>query len=249
MRKTLIAACVAALSLVIGVAVVHAAAKQTIDGVLSPSKAGTVKKPKPVSLALHLFVTTDQGEQAPASKRVQVRLPRGLVFNGAKLASCTKAIVQDSASDPDKKCKKGARIGGGSAKAMLGDTVINLVVRVYNGPKGKSVLLRLDTPQGATPAVHTGFEAKLSKIASGPYGVLLDVQIPKSLYNPIGTVYTPLTDFKTNIKSIQRIAGKQVSVITTTSCPKSKRWQFKADWDYANSDVKDTASDSMKCSN
>jgi hypothetical protein len=248
LRKFVIAACIAALSLATAVTVHAAVVKQTLDGGLTPSKSGTAKKPKAAKLDLHLFATTDDGSNPPASKRVQVRLPRGLAFNGSKLAQCTLAAIQDSSKDPDTVCKKGSKIGGGSAKAKLGSSDINLTVRVYNGPKGKSVLLRLDTAPGANPAVHTGFEAKLKKLSGGPYGFLLDVTIPKSLYNPLQGVFTPLTDFKTTVKSVQRIKGKQVSVVTTTSCPKSKKWQFKADWEYADSTARDTASDVQKCS-
>lgn len=250
MRKTLIAACVAALALVVAaVAMAATTHSQKLDATVSPSRAGTAKKPKPITLQVRLTGSTNDGSVPPASKRVITYFGRGIVFNGAPFKSCTLETLNDANKGPSA-CPAESKIGGGTATAHIGDDPNgpdeSLVVTVVNGPKGKTTLFHL---KGEKPvAVNAAFAAKIVKIRSGAFGYKLDVTIPKALYNPVGTTYTPLTDFNVKIKAIKRVAGKQVSILSTISCPKSKKWPFKGTWEYANSPTQDNAEDKVSCS-
>lgn len=250
MRKTLIAACVAALALVVAaVAMAATTHSQKYDATISPSKSGTAKKPKPVTLGVHLTGSTSDGSVPPASKHVVTFFGRGIVLNGAPFKSCTLATLNDANKGPSA-CPSDSKIGGGTATAHIGNDAggpnETLTVTIFNGPKGKTVNFYL---KGTDPiALTAAFAAKIIKISSGKFGYKLDVTIPKSLYNPVEGVYTPLTDFNVKIKAIKRVAGKQVSLVSTTSCPKSKKWPFKGTWDYANAPEQDNAQDLVSCS-
>lgn len=249
MRKTLIAACVAVLALVVAaVAMAASNHSQKYDATVSPSKSGTATKPKPVTLGVHLTGSTSDGSVPPASKHVVTYFGRGLVLNGAPFKSCTVDTLNDPNKGPSA-CPSESKIGGGTARAHIGNDANgpneDLVLTVFNGPKGKSVLFHL---KGTTPvAVNSAFAGKIIKIRSGAFGYKLDVTIPKALYNPVGTTYTPLTDFNVKIKGIKRVKGKQVGLVSTISCPKSKKWPFKGVWDYANAPEQDNAQDLVAC--
>jgi hypothetical protein len=250
LRKTVIAACVAALALVVAaVAMAATTHSQTIDAAVSPSKAGTTKAPKPITLQVHLAAQTSDGSVPPASKHTVTYFGRGIVFNGAPFKSCTLETLNDPNKGPSK-CPTESKIGGGSATAHVGNDPNGpdetLQVTVVNGPKGKSTLFHL---KGTVPvAVNAAFAGKIVKIRSGAFGYKLDVVIPKALYNPVGTTYTPLTDFNVKIKAVKRVSGKQVGILSTVSCPKRKKWPFKATFEYANAPEVDNAQDLVSCS-
>jgi hypothetical protein len=229
-------------------AVAYAASMQRLDASVTPSKAGTPKKPKPIQLLVELTGSTDDGSVPPASKHVITRFGKGIVFNGAPFPSCTLETLNDANKGPSK-CPPGSKIGTGEATAHIGNDPTGpdeqLVVTVFNGPKGKSTLFHL---KGTAPvAVNAAFAGSIKK-DSGKYGYKLDVVIPKSLYNPVGTTYTPLTHFKVKIKATTKVKGKTVGLLATVGCPKGKKWPFKGEWEYANSPARDTAEKLVKCS-
>ena len=73
MRKSIVVAVAAALALTVAaVALADGVVTQTIQAGVSPSKAGTTKKPKPITLKLHLSTTTSDGTKPPAANPVAV---------------------------------------------------------------------------------------------------------------------------------------------------------------------------------
>ena len=250
MRKSLIAAAVAALALA-GASVVYATGvvTQHYESGVSPSKAGTVKKPKPVALKLHLFVTTSDGSVPPAANHDLIYFATGIALNSTKFKSCALETLNDSSKGPSA-CPAGSKIGGGTAKAHIGSDPKgqdeSITVTLFNGPKGKAVEIYLN---GTSPAqIQGAFQAKLVPIRSGPFGLKLDTVIPKSLYEPITGLFTPLTDFNVSIKASTRVKGVSYGYVTTFSCPKSKKWPFKAIFNYANGSPPDTAKTTVSCS-
>lgn len=251
MRKTILLGAVAVLALALGVSAVFAAGtvQQNLKTNVSPSKAGTAKKPRPVKLSLRLYSTTSDGSVPPASNHVIVWMPRGLVFQGAKFPACSLSTLNDPNKGPTK-CPSGSKIGGGTATASVGtepgSQTEALKVTVFNGPKGKSVNLYL---LGTQPAAVAGaFASKLTPIKRGAYAMKLDTRIPQNLYEPAPGFFTPLTDFNIAIKATRRVKGKQYGVVASTSCPKTKRWPFKATWNYANAPGQDNANTKVICS-
>src|SRR5919108_6103149 len=102
-----------------------ALAQTTLDASLrvSPSKAGTSRTPKPVSLTLGIQGGTQSGTGQPdTSTRIRVQLPKGIKWNGklwprSKRCSVSRANAQGSFSV----CPKGSRIGSGHVTALGGN--------------------------------------------------------------------------------------------------------------------------------
>ena len=67
---------------------------------ISPSKAGTTKKPKSVKLQIKLTTTTTDGSVPPSANHVILFLPRGLIFQGSKFKSCSAATINDPNKGP-----------------------------------------------------------------------------------------------------------------------------------------------------
>jgi hypothetical protein len=210
-----------------------------LDLKLSPSKAGTKKKPKGVKLNFHLTLGTDDGTSPPTTKETVVSFGKGIKFNASKFPSCSLATLN---SKGPKACPKGSKVGTGSATALVGGspgepaptTTETLKVTAYNGPGGKKYELYLD---GDSPAViKQAIEGTLSK-ASGDYGYKLDVTIPPNLQQPVPGVFAPLVDFKVNTGgTYTKKKGKKktkYNYIETTSCPGGK-WPFNATLTFAN---------------
>lgn len=251
MRKPVIGAITAVLVLALtaGVALATGVVTQTLKATIGPTKAGTAKHPQPVKLGLRLYGTTSDGSVPPASNHVIVMLPKGLSFFGSKFPACSLATLNDQSKGPSK-CPSGSKIGGGSAVARIGTNpdspTETLKVTVFNGPKGKSVLIYL---LGTEPANVSGaFPGNLIPVRSTKYAMKLDVKIPQQFYEPVPGFFTPLTDFNTTIKATRRVKGVQYGLVSTTSCPKSRRWEFAATWNYANAPGQDNANTKVSCS-
>lgn len=243
MRKSLVALIAAALALTVtSVALAVGATVQHFEVGVSPSKAGTTKKPKPITLKLHLSTTTTDGSQPYASNHVVIYMARGLIFNGAKFKSCSLATLNDQNQGP-KSCPAGSKIGGGTATGNIGqNTNEQLTVTLFNGPKGKSIEVYL---HGTTPAaIDAAFESKLVPIRSGAYGYKLVTDIPQNLYEPVPGLFTPLTDFNVTTKASTKVKGVTYGITATTSCTKHK-WPFRATWQYVNSPSPSTDIDTV----
>jgi hypothetical protein len=171
-------------------------ADQGLDVKVSPSKAGTKKKPRNVKLSV-TTTTTPKDSTAFATKKAVLYFDKNLVFGGKKFASCTVAKVQAA----EKNCPKGSKVGSGSATGTALRQVAPLTVTAFNGPGGKSLLLHV---VGSDPiAIDSVINAKLSK-ASGKYGMKLTVPIPDSLQQPVPGVFATLTKFATNVKGTSK---------------------------------------------
>jgi hypothetical protein len=245
LRKSVIVGLALAVALA-GAAVVQATGvvTQNLKVVVSPSKAGTTKKPKPVTLKLHLYSATSDGSKPPASNKVVIYLARGLLFNGAKFKSCSLATLNSTGPSA---CPAQSKVGGGTATGNISPGQDEqLSVTLFNGPKGKALEIYV---QGTSPAaIAAAFESKLSTIKGGPYGYKLTSTVPQNLYEPAPGLFTPLTDFNVAVHATTRVKGKQYGLVATTSCPKTRKWPFKATYNYANSPAQDNAQTTVKCS-
>jgi hypothetical protein len=220
MRKLpLLFAC--AIALALGVAGIAQAvnSKQSMSVKLAKNKAGTAKAPKDVGkLTVDLAVAVDQTDPPFATKSTTLFFDKNLVFNSAKFKSCTEPQVRTGAA-----ACKAAKVGSGLAQAQAVGQTENLTVTAYNGPKGKTLLLRV---KGTQPLdIDAVLVGKLVK-GSGIYGKKLIVAIPDNLQQPLTGVYATLTRFKTTVGGVQ----KNVPYIGLKGCPAGKKLQFKGDF-------------------
>lgn len=231
MRKPLLTVALSAVA--IGVAAAPAIAVQTPDPAagqkfeasMSPSKAGTKKKPRAVKLHVRPFHDTAFALSVTppfATLNANVWFPKEIVFNQSKFPKCSKTTVLNR---PDL-CPKNSLVGSGTALGFgrgaatpAGQGIReNLTVQVFNGG-GTQLYLR--TKGSITQ--NQILDGKLTKVR-GKFGTKLVVTIPKGLVTPAEGLVATLTDFDVTLpaKTIKK-GSKRYPFAGLTGCPKSKR--------------------------
>jgi hypothetical protein len=213
LRKSLIAAGAAAL--VIGSAGVAYAQNPdpsiSVTTSVSPSKAGTKKKPK--SETLKLKVVNDPASKTTA-KSIAITLPSTLKLSTKGLPQCTKA---DQALLDNPNICKSAFAGSGTAHAILNPNApapLNFKVQPVVGKNEMLFLL-----SGSAGAVLHG------KIK----GSTMTISITPQLQQPAPGVFSALSDLST---SIAKKKGK-AALVTSNGC-KAKKHTIKVTVGYAN---------------
>jgi opacity protein-like surface antigen len=236
MRKLTLTAAVAAAA--IGAVGVAQAVQPTtaLKASVSPSKKGTVKKPKNAKLSIQLITQPKPGDASFATKSTVVHFDKNLKFGGKYLKSCTAAQVQAD----NTACPKGSQVGTGSATGTALGLAEQLTVTAYNGPGGNKLELLVD---GSSPlTIHSVIEGKLAA-DKGKFGSKLVVAIPESLQQPAPGAYATLTDFKTVVKGT---GSKKRPYVGLAGCTK-KTLNFQADFVFTD-DSTSTATTLAKCS-
>jgi hypothetical protein len=204
LRKSLIAAGAAALAIGgAGVAYAQTAAPTIVaKATVSPSKAGTKKKPKAVKFTLQ--VTNNVSDSKATAKEIKIAIPSTLKLSTKGLPEC-KASDDAIVNQGPKKVCKASIAGTGTSHAILNP---------YNAPAsitftvtplvGKNQMLYyLDAP-GVTKAVLHG---KIS-------GHTQTIAITPELQQPVPNVYSAIVDLKTTLFLKK---GKK-SLFTSTGC-------------------------------
>jgi hypothetical protein len=231
MRILVTATAVAALGLTSSAWAVNA--DQTITVKVSPTKAGTKKKPANVKLTVE--TDTKPLDATPfANRLVTIHFDKHLVFNPKKFKTCSAQTVQANES----KCPKGSKVGRGTGVGTALGIVSNLTVSAYNGPHGK-FLLHIVSP--GPPQVDGVIQATLKK-DKGKYGYKLVLPVPDNLQQPVPGVFAVLLKFVTATKG----TSKGVPYIGLTGCPASHKLSFKGDFNYGDGTSK-TATDTVRC--
>jgi hypothetical protein len=218
---------VVALSLIVAGSAYAVNATQGLKASVSPSKAGTAKKPKGIKLGIET-ITQDpaqSGDQPFATEQAVIHFDKNLVFNGKNLASCSNAQVQSD----NTKCPPKSKVGTGTATGSALGATENLKVTLYNGPGGNSIELLVD---GSSPlTIHSTIEGKLSK-DSGLYGYKLTVPIPPGLQQPAPSVYATLLDFNTHTNGT--VLGKNKKPYIGLKGCSGGKLNFKGDFTYTD---------------
>jgi len=225
MRRILVStAAVAALSVAV-VAPSYAQAPEAVTEVtvapkVSPSKAGTKKKPKSVKLNINVNWKTSgpDGSNKPIVQKVKIDFPKGSLYLGGKYkAKCTEAELGRARLDgSDKltgKCAK-AVVGSGSGSAWADTVKTTPKFQLVNGG-AKNVYLYtvLKNPARVTTPVP-GVIKKGGKYG----GYELTLTVPQELQVVAGT---PISLISASVKTTAK------DWIATTSCPKDKKWPFQ----------------------
>jgi hypothetical protein len=216
LRKYLIAAIAAVLSVAMAaVAIGQGPASGTLT--LTPSNAGTKKKPKAGSIKLSVKNET----KGTTASRIDVFLPKFVRVSGKGLATCTSAKAAAGT------CPSRSKAGGGEANAVVGPTSatpapLHFKVTAYNAG-ATSILFHLQQKNDQGQLIPNGVSkvltGKISR-ASGPnYYSKLRIDIPDDLQQPATGVYSALEDLTTSLKLKK---GKN-SLIKVIGCPSNKR--------------------------
>ena len=226
MRKYLIAALVAVLS----IAVTAVAVGQTpstepdVDVKLSPSKAG--KKKKPRNSTLKLFVKNNQTDATVDT--ITVYIGKQVKLNGKGFKYCTATTLnneglEDAQGNPT--CPSGSKAGKGSANAVVGPgkAPLGFTVDAFVGSKN-SIVFYVQQKGGTVRKALTG---KVSR-ASGKFGQKIVIKIDEDLQQPGPNVFSSLVDLQTTIKATRR----KRYLVSSVGC-KSRKHNFGVKFTFA----------------
>ena len=226
MKKYLVAAL--AISLMAAVAAVAVAQTYplpvlTFDAGVTPTNAGTKKKPKNSKLRLDLKV---QKEARVTADQITFNLPQHVRVSGKGFRYCPSTEL-DSTKNPNK-CPKGSRVGQGTVTAAFGPNLrpINFNTTIFAGSRNELGMWFQATNLPLAKAVR----GVISR-AGTPYHQKLTIDIPRELQQHLGA-YVYLTGFNATVGATRttRVKGKRRvnRFVSTIGCPKDRKHRFEA---------------------
>jgi hypothetical protein len=239
MRKIALFAAVGLTSVAVGSAVA-ADVEQGIQIKVTPNT-----KPKPGAAAkrIKLFVETttkkNNKDEKLATSMAVIHFDKNVVFANSKYPSCSiDQVKQDETA-----CKKGSKVGSGSATGEALGMTENLKVTAFDGPGTNKFFLHVVGRQNIDGPLEIDavLDASL-KSDTGKFGKKLVVPIPKNLQQPLTGVFATLTRFTTTVDAA---SGGQ-PYVALKGCPKTKKLSFKGDFTFTDGDKKN-ATDTVAC--
>lgn len=222
--------------------VAFASIDQGLKVELTPSKAGTKKKPKAASINVIVTSTASSDEPPYAVKHATIYFGKGVNFNPSAVPTCTEDILNAQGTSG---CPAKSKVGSGSVVAYapaLGVTE-NLTVTAFNGPN-QTLNLFLE---GSTPLqIASDIVATLEKGHKPGFPYQLDVPIPDNLQQPLTGVYAELQTFQVKVKASGKKGGKTVNYVESTGCSGGK-WKFAGDFQSTNGQTLPAAT-TVRCS-
>ena len=223
MKKFLVAAL--AISLMAAVAAIAVAQTyqippSTFDASVTPTNAGTKKKPKASKIRLALTVPK---EARLTADQLVFHLPQHVRVSGKGFKFCPSTTL-DNTKNPNK-CPKGSKVGQGTASAAFGPklTPINFNVTIFAGSRNELGIWLQATNQPLAKALR-GIVSK----SGSPYNQKLTIDIPPELQRQLGA-YVYLTGLNATVgKSNGKRGKKRKNLITTVGCPADRLHRFEA---------------------
>jgi hypothetical protein len=208
LRKYLIVALAAVLSIAVASVALAANAAPDVTAKLTPSKAGTKKKPK--NSTLDLFVKNNQNDATVDT--ITVNIGKQVKLNGKGFKYCTADTLNTQGKTA---CPSGSKAGGGTAHAVVGPghAPVSFTVDAYVGSKSSVIFYT----QQVGGTVRKALVGKVSK-ASGKFGSKIVIKIDEDLQQPAPNVFSSLVDLKTSISAKK---GKNY-LVSSIGCKKKK---------------------------
>jgi hypothetical protein len=212
LRKYLIAAIAALASIALAsVAVAQTGESEgdiTATTKLTPSKAGTKKKPKAAKVTTFI----KNNVEGTTAAKIEIDFPKTVKISGKGLTKCNLSAIQ---SQGPTACPAKSKAGTGLSHAVVGPqrVPLNFDVTAYVG--GNNLVIFYIKQQGGT--VSKALQGKISS-ASGKYKQKLVITIPPDLQQPAPGLYAALTDLQSTL-SLKK--GKN-SLISVNGCKKKK---------------------------
>jgi hypothetical protein len=184
----------------------------TIKAKVTPNKAGTPKDPQGIKIEVSARVFTPEGFEKPIFTHGHALFPRNGDYNANLFPRCDKRTLD---RDGPEACPKASRIGGGTASAYADTIITHPRIELFNGgPKVAFAYVTLYRPA----LVQTAVPARIQELPSGKWKYKVSIRIPEVLQVVAGI---PIA-----ARSFKGRVGRG-DLITSTSCPKSRRWPFE----------------------
>jgi hypothetical protein len=182
-----------------------------VDSHITPVIRQFTTKTTPATLTVNLdFSTADNSFAAPLTQAV-LNFSYGAHINGNLFPSCTADTIRNH-----KPCPKGSLIGTGTGVGSLADAQENITLKLYNGPKGKSIVFLI---HGDRPAViDIPFDAPLKTYSSGLYNYGLTVPVPDALQRIAG-IDVSLDYLNVKVAATRVVKGRKRGWVETLICP------------------------------
>ncbi len=217
MRKTLIAALTALTALALAaVAIAQTPPSIDVTATISPSKAGTKKKPK--SEKVNLTINNNKDSKTSASK-IEISFPKTLKLSTKGLKTCSVAKLD---SQGKANCPRGSAAGVGTADALVNpqsDNPASLKFNVTTFVAGKNLLAFYLQQQGNDSGVQQALPAKITTISGNKvFGQKITISIPANLQQPAPGVYSTLIQIKNSLG----LKSGSNALIKSIGCPKAR---------------------------
>lgn len=202
---------------------------QKAGATVSPNKAGTKKKPKPVKLTLtssfdasEVTRQINEGNQF-AMTNGTIFFPKEGVTNASKFPGCEPNVVLRN----EKQCPSGSRIGTGKATGVGLNLVEEVTLTIFNRPGGKGVTVLVVSVPSAPVELRDIVVVNLTKLgAAETYGYKLDFNVPNTLLQPVQGVLASVQSLQITIPiqyakkkgKFIKSKGQRVPYIATTGC-------------------------------
>jgi hypothetical protein len=212
MKPTVLVAVCAAASLFLAGAADAATTTSSFQGSLSPTKAGTKKAPKNVTLKANATIQTDDGSQPPQATSILVGMDRNIVVNSKDFVvkGCTVAQLNNSKDIDDPVCRK-AKIGRATATARLDQAPLTFDTRLYAGGSKSIIVVVKQTAGIGCCGIYAAFSSPIVSL-SRPFGKGLNITIDRNLLQPLPGVFPSLTALNNVTIGATKRVSKRVRV-------------------------------------
>jgi hypothetical protein len=230
--RTVLVAAAGAIALVVAPASAQAQDAPTevsVNAKVTPNKAGTKRKPRPVKLKVDVHWETPDGFEKPIVQSADALFPKGSLYNGAKYPKCSQNTL---ARRGTRACPKGSIMGKGRATAFADDVLTHPQITVVNGGARKVYLYTIMNVPARVQAPVPGTITKMR----GKWAYRVHFEVPRVLQIVAG-VPIALRDFSVT-------AGKG-DWLATTGCS-GGRWPFSVETFYSTGGST-TYEDSIRC--
>ncbi len=190
---------------------------------VKPDKAGTPSHPRGIRIDVRETIDAADDTAPPMPRSVDVWLPKGWVYNGAKYPACTQAalVSRGPAGCPPQSVMS----HGAPAHADVVGITSPPRVTVINGGRSKMYFfVVLQNPA----RVQAPVKGTLTKPGSSRWSYRLHADIPEGLQVVAGI---PIS-----LTSLRASFGRG-DWIATTSCPSDHRWQYRVKTGYPSGAV------------
>ena len=215
MRKYLIAALAAVLSIAVAAVAVGQDTDATMTANVSPAKAGTKKKPR--TARVKVFIKNNVPDTT--ASKIEIFFPKNAKLSTKGLKFCKQATLNAKGKSS---CPAKSKAGVGVSNAVVGPQHAPLQFNVTNFVGGKNLVLFYIEQKGGT--VRKALPGKIGPARDAKYGQKITITIPEDLQQPATGVYSALTDITA---SLYNKNGKH-SLIKVNGCPASKKHRFGA---------------------